>query len=169
MDLTVLYQVSYGMYVVGTQVDGRPVGCLINTVCQITSENPILSICINRNNYTFEAIQKAGRFSLSILSEQTNPNAIAMFGFASGRDKNKFEKFSHFVKDGLPYLSENSCGYLTCEVLNTIDEETHVVIFARLVDTAYGEKLPPMTYSHYYNVIKGKASQNAPTYQAPKE
>ena len=64
VDLTVLYQVSYGMYVAGAQTDGRPVGCVINTVCQITSENPILSICLNRDNYTYKAIRETGRFSV---------------------------------------------------------------------------------------------------------
>ena len=167
MDLTVLYQVSYGMYVAGAQMDGRPVGGVINTVCQITSENPILSICLNRDNYTYKAIRETGRFSLSILSQETNPNAIAMFGFSSSREKDKFARFDYFVKDGLPYLREKACGYLTCQVLSVTEMETHAVIFARLVDTACGEKLPPMTYSYYYNVIKGKASKNAPTYQAP--
>ena len=167
MDLTVLFQISYGMYVVGTSDNGRPVGCVINTFNQITSENPIVAICLNRDNYTYDVIKRTGRFSLSILSEETNPNVIAVFGFSSSREKDKYERFDYDVKDGLPYLRENTCGSLTCQVLSMTDMETHTVVFARLVDTAQGEKYAPMTYSYYHKVIKGKAPKNAPTYQAP--
>ena len=167
MDLTVLFQISYGMYVVGASDNGRPVGCVINTFNQITSENPIVAICLNRDNYTYDVIKRTGRFSLSILSEETNPNVIAVFGFSSSREKDKYERFDYDVKDGLPYLRENTCGSLTCQVLSMTDMETHTVVFARLVDTAQGEKYAPMTYSYYHKVVKGKAPKNAPTYQAP--
>ena len=116
---------------------------------------------------SYEVIKRTGRFSLSILSEETNPNVIAVFGFSSSREKDKYERFDYDVKDGLPYLRENTCGSLTCQVLSMTDMETHTVVFARLVDTAQGEKYAPMTYSYYHKVVKGKAPKNAPTYQAP--
>ena len=47
MDKSIFRDVSYGMYVVTTQ----NAGCIINTMTQITSENPIISISLNKNNY----------------------------------------------------------------------------------------------------------------------
>lgn len=52
MDLTVLYKLTYGMYVLGAFKDGRPVGCIVNTCFQVTSENPLLTVSLNKNNYT---------------------------------------------------------------------------------------------------------------------
>ena len=44
MDLKALYNLSYGVYIVGAFMDGRPVGCTINTCFQITSKGPILAV-----------------------------------------------------------------------------------------------------------------------------
>ena len=52
MDVTVLYNLTYGLYVVGAMDGERPVGCVINTCFQVTSQNPIIAISLNKNNYT---------------------------------------------------------------------------------------------------------------------
>ena len=44
MDITVLFKLTYGLYVVGTFDGERPVGCIINTCFQVTSQNPILAV-----------------------------------------------------------------------------------------------------------------------------
>lgn len=64
MDPKVLYNLSYGVYIVGAFKDGRPVGCTINTCFQITAQNPVLAISLNKNNFTLEAIKETGRFSV---------------------------------------------------------------------------------------------------------
>ena len=76
MDLKVLNNVSYGMYVVATNYLDRNVGCFVNTVTQLTSDKPLISVCINKNNYTNEAIKNTKKFSISILSEETDPKII---------------------------------------------------------------------------------------------
>ena len=90
MDITVLFKLTYGLYVVGTMDGERPVGCIINTCFQVTNQNPILAISLNKNNYTLDAIKRAGRFSLSILAEDTNPAIISSFGFCSSCDNDKY-------------------------------------------------------------------------------
>ena len=56
MDKSVLYGLSYGMYVVGASDAGRPVGCIINTCIQITSDEPVLAVSLNKHNYTLSAV-----------------------------------------------------------------------------------------------------------------
>ena len=68
MDLSVLHKLTYGMYAVGTLDGIRPAGCIVNTVIQVTSDNPVIAVSMNKNNFTYEAIKKSGRFSISILS-----------------------------------------------------------------------------------------------------
>ena len=89
MDITVLFKLTYGLYVVGAFDGERPVGCIINTCFQVTSQNPILAISLNKNNYTLEAIRKTKRFSLSILAEDSDATVIGGFGFRSSRDADK--------------------------------------------------------------------------------
>ena len=43
-----------------TVMDGeRPTGCIINTAVQVTSDNPTIAISVNKNNYTFTALDTA--------------------------------------------------------------------------------------------------------------
>ena len=172
---SVLRQISYGMYVIGTKVDGRNVGCFVNTVVQVTSDEPMLTVCINKKNFTNEAIKKTKNFSVSILSEKTNPLVIGTFGFFSSKDKNKFEEVGYeeiqFAQDvNLPVLKDNICGVILCELVDVIDAETHDIFLARVIETKMGkENLVPMTYRYYHEVIKGTAPKTAPTYSEESE
>lgn len=166
MDHSVLWKLSYGLYAIGTLDDKRDTGCIVNTVIQITSENPVIAISMNKNNFTYEAIERTGKFSISILSEKTNQNVIAKLGFCSGRDVDKFDgTFEYMYLDGLPVIKENAAGYLVANVMSTQETPTHFVILARVSNTLKGIDIPPMTYQYYHEVIKGKAPKNAPTYR----
>ena len=129
MDKSVLWKISYGMYAL-TVMDGErptgciintavPTGCIINTAVQVTSDNPTIAISVNKNNYTFTALEKSGKFALTILSEATPQNVIARLGFCSGCDTDKFEAcgFSWEMKNGLPVITDKTSGYITAEVL----------------------------------------------------
>ena len=151
MDLSVLHKLTYGMYAVGTLDGIRPAGCIVNTVIQVTSDNPVIAVSMNKNNFTYEAIKKSGRFSISILSEAVERNVIAELGFACGRKMDKFcgKNFACGVLDGLPIVKEHACGYMVCDVIAMHDAETHCVIMARLTKTLGGTDEPPMTYESY--------------------
>lgn len=170
MDMSVLWKLSYGMYAIGTLDGIRPTGCIVNTVVQITSVNPVIAISMNKNNFTYEAIKKTGRFSVSILTEKTNPNVIAKLGFCSGRDTDKFDgkDFAWQKMDGLPVVKDNCAGHIVAEVVSMTEMETHDIILARVKDAQPCTSIAPMTYKYYHEVIKGSAPKNAPTYQEPK-
>ena len=67
MEMSALWKLSYGMYAIGTMDGKRPTGCIVNTVIQITSDNPVIAVSMNKNNYTYECIKRTGRFSVSIV------------------------------------------------------------------------------------------------------
>ena len=160
MDKNIFRDVSYGMYVVTTQ----NAGCIINTMTQITSENLIISISLNKNNYTNEQIKNENKFAVSIISEKTNPNLISVFGFSSSKENNKFKNFEYEEINNIKVLKENTTGYLICEVVDIIDCETHDIFLGRVIETKKENDNIPMTYKYYHEVVKGKAPKNAPTY-----
>ena len=164
MDKTLFHDISYGMYVITTQNNGKNVGCIANTFCQITSEDMVVSISLNKNNYTNAMIKENKRFVVSVISENTYPELIKKFGFYSSKDTDKFSGFDYEVIDNLPVIKENTCGYFICEVVNVIDSGTHDVFLAKVKDAVRLTDNPPMTYSYYHKVVKGKAPKNAPTY-----
>lgn len=160
MDKNIFKDVTYGMYVVTT----TKAGCIINTMTQITSENPIITISLNKKNYTNEKIKEERKFIVSILSEKTNPNLISVFGFTSSKDKDKFKDFDYEEVAGIKALKEETTGYIQCEVIDIIDCDTHDIFVAKVTDTKKLNDNIPMTYKYYHEVIKGKAPKTAPTY-----
>lgn len=165
MDINALNNLSYGMYVITTIYNDRKIGCFVNTVTQITAQDPIVSISISKNNYTNEAMKINKKIGISILSEKTDPKVIGRFGFFSSRNIDKFDDIEYIEINDIPIVNENICGYLICEVLNIIDTETHNIVLARVIDAKNINDYEPMTYSYYHKVIKGKVPKNAPTYK----
>lgn len=164
MDKTPFYDISYGMYVVSTSLGGQKVGCIANTFCQITSEDMLISISLNKNNFTNSAIKNTKSFTVSVISENTNPEIIKIFGFYSSKDVDKFSEFKHDTVADLPVLKENTNGYFVCELTSVVDCRTHDVILTKVSDCVKLNSFAPMTYAYYHNVIKGKAPKNAPTF-----
>ena len=154
---------SYGVYILSTWDNGRPTGCTVNSVMQITSSPATIAVSVNKNNYTHECIARSRKFAVSVLHEQSAPDIIATFGFSSGRDTDKFSKVEYSVHGMMPVV-KNSAAYIVCDVEKTLETDTHTVFLGKVTDADVLENKPPMTYAYYHNVVKGKTAKNAPTY-----
>ncbi len=160
---------SYGVYIVGSKENDRSVGCIANSIMQVTSQNPTIAISINNDNYTNMCIEKTKMFSISILHEKTNQEIIGTFGFSTSKDNNKWEKFEHLQVENLPVLKD-SIGYVICKVVDKMQTKTHTVFLGEVIEAdMLLNNQEPMTYAYYHNVIKGKSPKNAPTYIEEKE
>ncbi len=164
MDLSLLWDISYGMYVVGVNDGEKPTGCIVNTIVQITSENPVFAISLHKDNYTTKTLMKTGKVCVSILSEKFPGEYIGYLGFQSGENKDKFSNVPHFTAYGMPVPSEGICGYFTADLVSSVDMDTHIVAFVRLCEAVKFSDEIPMTYKYYHEVIKGRAPKNAPTF-----
>ena len=164
MDLSSLEDISYGMYLITTSNGKEDAGCIINTLTQITSKNPIVSVSINKNNYTNKILKESNKFAVSIISENIDSQVISKFGYLSSEKENKFENINYELDNKIKVITNNMCSYLICEVLNIIDAETHDIFIARVESTKKLSNLKPMTYKYYKEVLKGISPKNAPTY-----
>jgi len=162
MDKNVIRSLSYGMYVIGAK-DKENVGCIVNTVVQITSNPITIAVSINHDNYTNEIIKKTNKFSVSILDEKVNPEIIGTFGYKSSREVNKYENIEYEELENLPIL-KNTCGNMICEVINTLETNTHTIFLASVTSMINYQEKTPMTYKYYHDVLKGKSPKNAPTF-----
>ena len=164
MDNNVFRDISYGLYIVSTDYAGRKVGCVINTLSQVTSQNPIISFSLNKQNYTNEAIKNTKRFAVSIVSENINNDIIYTFGYNTSKDMDKFKDYQQDDYEGIPVVTDGMCSYIVCELIQAIDCETHDIFIARVIDTKKISNAKEMTYRYYHEVVKGTAPKNAPTY-----
>jgi flavin reductase (DIM6/NTAB) family NADH-FMN oxidoreductase RutF/rubredoxin len=169
MNVHALFNLSSGLYIIGSKDGDKNAGCIVNTVIQSTAKPVTVTVCINKDNYTNQCIKKNGSFSVSILSENTKESTFGLFGFSSSRDKDKFAQVPFaLTPSGLPYINEGVCAYLQCKVINTIENFTHTIFIAEVQEAENLLKEPPMTYDYYHKVIKGKAPKTASVYVEEK-
>lgn len=145
-----LFSISYGLYVVGSVMDGRPNAQVCNTVFQLTSAPMRIALGINKNNLTNEYIKKSGVLSVCVLGRDGHA-MVRKFGFKSGREINKFENVKYSPgKLGAPVI-DDCISYLECRVVPdlTLDVGTHTLFIAEVVDGAVRSKEDPMTYAYY--------------------
>jgi len=170
MDITALFDISYGVYVVSSKMGENHNGQIANAVIQVTSDPPKILVCLSKNNLTHKYIEQSKLFSVSILEKETPFKSIGIFGFRSGRDLDKFKEISYRTTDrGTPYVTENTLGYLECKLTETLDVGTHTIFVGKLVEAEKLKQGEPLTYAVYHEVKKGKTPKNAPTYVEPQK
>ena len=171
IDLEALFQLNYGMYIVGATRANAVNGCIANTVFQLTPEPPVIAVSISKENLTHEYISENGFFSASVLAEDTPMKFIGMFGFRSGRDLDKFKQ-TNFKKGvtGCPIVLENTTGFVEAEVINTVDVGSHTLFIGKVVACEqFNNGKIAMTYNYYRDVKGGRTPKTAATYQKIKE
>lgn len=162
MNNNVMFKISYGLYVL-TAKDGEKLnGCIINTLQQVTTTPNKVTIAVNKNNYTHDMIMKTGKFNASILSEKASFDIFKHFGFQSGKDVNKFADYPmELSENGLPYITSGTSGYVSAEVISTVDLGSHTLFVANVVDGDVLSEDPSATYDYYHKHIKEAPAKKA--------
>lgn len=164
MDPKALFNISYGLYVVGTKLDGKNAGCIVDAFIQSTSEpKPTVILCSIVKNQTNAAIKQTGEFTVSVLGSDCDPFLIGNFGFQSGRDVDKWANVPHRMVDGLPTL-ESAVAYFRCKVTDQKEIGTHTVFFADVVDAWTGSGAP-LIYGEYQKSMKSAAMNAFKSYK----
>lgn len=133
------------MYVLTTKEGG----CIVDAVSQISSgENPLLSVSVMKSNYTNQLLKQNNKFAISILSKEVNPDIIKTFGFHSTRDINKFEKIETTMIEDLNIIKD-SLGYMVCEIVDSIDNDTHTLFIGRIIEADIFQESKAMSYQYY--------------------
>ena len=163
MNKNAFRNLSYGVYIISTLDGERATGCVANSVMQITSSPATIAVSMNHDNYTNSCIKNSGKFAVSILTEESDPELIGCFGFQSGKEVNKFDGIEAITKEEISVIPD-ACGYIVCKVIDQMETETHTVFLGEVLDADVLKNEEPMTYAYYHKVVKGKSPKNAPTY-----
>ena len=165
MDLNILHNIGYGMYVVVSNKGDLLNGQIVNTLFQITNQPVTVAVSINKQNLTHGYIENSGRFAASILSEDAPLSFIGQFGFRSGRDENKFKdiKFK-ILASGCPVVLEHTIGYIEAKVTDKMDCGTHTLFLGEMTESKVLSTGTPMTYAFYHQVKHGTTPKTAPTF-----
>ena len=164
MDKKVLRNLSYGVYVVTSREKDKNVGCVANSIMQVTSNPSVIAVSINHDNYTNKVIKENNKFGVSILKETTDAKIIGTFGYKSSKDTDKFDGISFKEISEIPVL-ENTCGYMVCKVIDTMETSTHTIFLGEVIEADDYSTENAMTYKYYHENLKGSSPKNAPTYE----
>ena len=165
MNLKVLHNCTYGLYVIGSRKGDRLNGQIANTVFQVTSDPPTVAVSINKQNLTYEFISESKVFTASILSQDTPLSFIGHFGFKSGRDVDKLKDVNYRVGEtGAPVVIDHSVAYIEARVVDQVDVGTHTIFIGELVGADVLSEGEPMTYAYYHQVKRGTTPKTAPSY-----
>ena len=154
-----MFKLSYGLFVLSANNNGKDNGCIINTVMQVTDNPKRITIAINKANYTHDMIMKDGRFNVSVLSTDADFALFKNFGFESGRNADKFIPYAESISragNGLYYLNQFSNAYICAKVISVQDYGTHSVFTADVTEAKVLSDVPSMTYEYYFENVKPK-------------
>ena len=159
--MNVMFNISYGLYILTAKTE-KLNGCVINALSQVTSIPNRIIIAINKNNFTTEQILKTKKFNVSILNEEANFDLIKRFGFASGKNINKFEDFSDYkiAENEIPFITQGTNSYISAEVLEVRDLGSHYEFLAEVTKEVSLNDIPSITYSYYQSNIKPKQANS---------
>lgn len=156
-DMTALFKIGYGLYVVTSNDGKKDNGLIVNTVAQVSDSPKRISVTINKANYSHHIIKQTGKMNVNCLSVDTPFSVFEKFGFASGRTVDKFAGESVLRSDnGLVFLSKYINSFMSLTVENYVDLGSHGMFICTIDEARVISDKETMTYSYYHANVKPK-------------
>ena len=157
MDMTALFKIGYGLYVVTSNDGKRDNGLIVNTVMQVADSPTRIAVTINKKNYSHDVIKASGKMNVNCLTTEAPFKVFENFGFKSGKDTDKFRDCNpHRSENGLIYLPHYINAYFSLSVESYIDLGSHGMFIAAVEEAKTISNLESMTYSFYHANVKPK-------------
>ena len=156
-DLSALFNIGYGLYVVTSSDGKKDNGLIVNTVTQVTNSPNRVAVCINKQNYSHHVIKQTGVMNVNCLSVEAPFRVFENFGFQSGRNTDKFADCEVLRSDnGLVFLPHYINSFMSLKVEDYIDLETHGMFICSVTEARVISDKETMTYTYYQNNVKPK-------------
>ena len=156
-DLSALFNIGYGLYVVTSSDGKKDNGLIVNTVTQVTNTPNRIAVTINKANYSHHVIKQTGIMNINCLSTDAPFSVFETFGFQSGRTVDKFENLTPLRSDnGLTFLPRYINSFMSLKVEQYIDLDTHGMFICSITEARVISAVETMTYTYYQNNVKPK-------------
>ncbi len=156
-DLTALFNIGYGLYVVTCHDGKKDNGLIVNTVTQVTNTPNRLAVTINKENYSHHVIKQSGKMNINCLTEDAPFAVFEKFGFVSGRNVDKFADCEPLRSDnGLVFLPRYINSFMSLKVEQYVDLGTHGMFICSITEARVISDRETMTYAYYHSNVKPK-------------
>jgi flavin reductase (DIM6/NTAB) family NADH-FMN oxidoreductase RutF len=149
-DLSALFNIGYGLYVVTCRDGEKDNGLIVNTVTQVTNTPNRVAVTINKENYSHHIIKQTGLMNVNCLDTSAPFAVFEQFGFQSGRVMDKFAGQEILRSDnGLAFLPRNINSFLSLKVEQYVDLGTHGMFICAVTEARVMSNVETMTYTYY--------------------
>ena len=156
-DLTALFNIGYGLYVVTSNDGAKDNGLIVNTITQVTNTPNRIAVCINKQNYSHHVIRQTGIMNVNCLDTTAPFEVFQNFGFQSGRTADKFAGIEELRSDnGLRFLPRYINSFMSLKVDSYVDLDTHGMFICSITEARVIGQKDTMTYTYYQNNVKPK-------------
>ena len=156
-DMTALFRIGYGLYVVTSNDGKKDNGLIVNTVTQLTDTPNRIAVNINKANYSHHVIKQTGVLNVNCLSVDAPFSVFQQFGFQTGRSVDKFAGQKVYRSDnGLVFLDKYINAFMSLKVEQYVDLGTHGMFICSVTETRVMNDLDTMTYTYYQKNVKPK-------------
>ena len=156
-DLSALFNIGYGLYVVTSNDGKKDNGLIVNTVTQLTNTPNRVAVAINKANYSHHVIKHTGVMNVNCLSTDAPFSVFEAFGFQSGRNVDKFAGCTPLRSDnGLVFLPRYINSFMSLKVEQYLDFDTHGLFICSITEARVISSVETMTYTYYQNHVKPK-------------
>ena len=156
-DLTALFRIGYGLYVVTSNDGQKDNGLIVNTVTQVTNTPNRIAVTINKQNYSHHVIRQTGVMNVNCLSKDAPFSVFETFGFQSGRNADKFAGSEVLRSDnGLVFLPHFINAFMSLKVEQYVDLDTHGMFICAVTEARVISDVETMTYTYYQENVKPK-------------
>lgn len=156
-DLTALFNIGYGLYVVTCNDGKKDNGLIVNTVSQVTNTPNRIAVTINKDNYSHHVIRQTGKMNVNCLSTEAPFKVFETFGFQSGRNADKFAGIEPLHSDnGLAFLPRYINSFMSLSVEQYVDLGTHGMFICTVTEARVISQTETMTYTYYQKNVKPK-------------
>ena len=156
-DLTALFRIGYGLYVVTSNDGKKDNGLIVNTVIQLTDTPNRVAVNINKANYSHHVIKQTGMLNVNCLSTEAPFSVFEQFGFQTGRSVDKFAgQTVHRSDNGLVFLDKYINAFMSLKVEDYVDLGTHGMFICSVTEARVMSNQETMTYTYYQNNVKPK-------------
>ncbi|MBQ4647721.1 MAG: flavin reductase [Clostridia bacterium] len=156
-DMSALFNIGYGLYVVTSNDGKKDNGLIVNTVSQVTNSPNRISVTINKENYSHHVIKQTGIMNINCLTVDVPFAVFEKFGFTSGRNTDKFADITPLRSDnGLVFLPRYINSFMSLKVEQYVDLDTHGMFICSVTEARVISDKETVSYAYYQSNIKPK-------------
>ena len=156
-DMTAIFRIGNGLYVVTPNDGKKDNGLIVNTVTQLTDTPNRVAVNINKANYSHHVIKQTGVLNVNCLSVEAPFSVFQQFGFQTGRSVDKFAGQTVRRSDnGLVFLDKYINAFMSLKVEQYVDLGTHGMFICSVTEARVMSDQDTMTYTYYQKYVKPK-------------